>query len=206
MLIPSYFPLAGGAEIQLHGLVNKLDPAKFAPFILTRRLPSTPAEAKDERTIVIRKRAPLSPSAFFLSSLLFLIRCRKKFDVLHVHSFDSPALTGAVLKRIFPKIILVIKVPRYGDGSAFSRLENSLLGRMRLNFILKAADAVIPLNLEAMQALIRLDFPEEKIARIPNGVDTDLFKPLSPKDKSSVRSSSGLPRKIFYSGNRQPVE
>ena len=58
LLIPSYFPLVGGAELQLSGLLKGIDRDRYAPFVLTRQLPGTRAIDMDNGTPVFTEVAP----------------------------------------------------------------------------------------------------------------------------------------------------
>ncbi len=197
MLIPSYFPLVGGAEVQLSGLLKKLDHEKIDPFILTRRVRGTPPVEKNGKTTIIRKRAPFRPTSFFISSLLYLLRRRQHFDIVHVHSFDSPAFAGAIVKLRYPEKRLILRLPRFSDGSAFIRQQKSFFGRKRLNFVLKKADAVILLCDDSVEALRASGFPDEKIAHFPNGVDSETFCPASDEEKKRFREAMGITEGAF---------
>ncbi len=151
----------------------------------------------DNGTPVFRRPAPIRPATFVLSALKYLLKRREEFDVIHVFSFDSPALVGAIIKYLFPEKKYIQRIPRFGKGSAFQRLQSSRTGRARLRFILKQADAVIPLCPEATRALADLEFPQEKIAQIPNGVDIDLFSPADPGEKRILKVSFGIPEDAF---------
>ncbi len=197
MLIPSYFPLVGGSEVQLSGLLRKLDADKIRSFVLTRRLKGTPAVEEQGTAKIIRRRSPFRPAAFFLNSLAYLLRRPQQFDILHVHSFDSPALVGAIVKRCYPEKRLIILVPRFGEGSAFDKQRKSFWGRKRMAFVLKNADAVIPLCTEAQTALKELGVLQEKIAAVPNGVDIDIFRPALPEEKASIKQAMGIRKDAF---------
>jgi glycosyltransferase involved in cell wall biosynthesis len=197
MLIPSYDPLVGGAEIQLSGLLRRIDRDRFDPFVLTRRLDGTGTADVDGYTPVVRLPAPLRPGSFFLSSLRYLWKRRRDYDVIHVHSFDSPALAGAVIKHLLPAKTYIQKIPRFGSGSSFDRLTRSRLGRARLRYVLKRADAIIPLCPDATSALEAMALPAQRIVSIPNGVDTDYFFPAGPEEKRILKRSFGICEEAF---------
>jgi glycosyltransferase involved in cell wall biosynthesis len=197
MLIPSYFPLVGGAEIQLSGLLQRVDRDRFALFVLTRRIEGTNSADMDGHTPVFRLPAPLCAGTFFFSALRYLWRRRKEYDAIHVFSFDSPALTGAVIKHFFPEKKLILRIPRFGTGSAFDRLTRTPLGRARLRFVLNKADAIIPLCSDATDALKTIGVPEDKLARIPNGVDADYFDPPGDELKRMLKRSFGIAEDAF---------
>lgn len=197
MLIPSYDPLVGGAEIQLSGLLKRIDRDRFDPFVLTRRLDGTGSAEVDGYTPIVRLPAPIRPGTFFLSSLRYLWKRRREYDVIHVHSFDSPALAGAVIKHLLPAKIYIQKIPRFGSGSSFDCLTRSRLGRARLRYIMEKADAIIPLCPDATNALEAMELPTQRIVSIPNGVDTDYFVPPEPEEKHVLKRSFGILEDAF---------
>jgi glycosyltransferase involved in cell wall biosynthesis len=197
MLVPSYSPLAGGAEIQLGGLLKRIDRDRFAPFVLTRRFEGTPSADADGHTPVVRPPSPLLSGTFFLSSLRYLWQQRDEYDVIHVHSLDSPSLAAAIIKHLLPTKTYIQKIPRFGNGSSFDLLARSRLGRARLRYVLDKADAVIPLGSDETTPLEALGLPAGRIVRIPNGVDTDYFAPPEPEERCVLKRSFGIPVEAF---------
>ena len=187
MLIPSFTPLVGGSEVQLAGLLERLDRRRVDPVVVTRRLPGTPPRSVEHGAPVVRLRAPLRPGTFAPAAAAWLWRAGDAFDVVHVHSLDSPALVGAMLRRAGRVRRYVQLVPRFGPGSSFDRLERTAVGRARLRYVLGAADAIIPLCPDAEDALSRHGVSPERIAPVPNGVDTDAFAPAPPDERAGLR-------------------
>jgi len=197
MLIPSYDPPAGGAARQLGGLLQWIDRDRFAPFVLARVDHDGRCADLSGTTPVIRILAPLRPSTFFFSALSYLWKRRKEYDVIHVHSFDSPALAGALIRHLMPGKTLILRVPRCGEGSAYDRLTRTRGGRARLRFVLAKADAVIPSCPEATKALDAAGFSPDKIERIPNGVDGQYFFPANEDEKRVLKRSFGISEHAF---------
>jgi glycosyltransferase involved in cell wall biosynthesis len=76
--------------------------------------------------------------------------------------------------------------PHHGRFDAVYNVIESLLGRIA-NTIVVSAD-------EAAFARERLKLPADRVHLIPNGVDLDVFSPVSAEEKSRLREKLGLPR------------
>jgi glycosyltransferase involved in cell wall biosynthesis len=197
MLIPGYFPLVGGAEIQLSGLLQRINRDRFAPFVLTRRVEGTSPAGMDGYTPVTRLSAPLGAGSFFFPALGFLWRKRKEYEAIHVFSVDSPSVAAAVIKRLYPGKKLVLRISGFGNGSAFDRVTRTRLGRARLRFLLNKADAVTAPPPHAMSVLKKMGVPEAKIVGIPDGVDADCFDPAGEELKRVLKRSFGIAEDAF---------
>ena len=192
MLIPSFFPLVGGAERQAQGLSRQFIRKGLSVFILTRRLPGTdPLEILDG--IPINRTPALTIPVFLLSSFLFLLRNRASYDIIHVHTLNSPALVAGLVKLLLRKRVL-LKVPRGGEGSVLGCLRSTILGRARLRFLRWTVDKWIAVSGQIRSELIEAGIPTARIAGIPNGVDTDTIVPVSnDEEQTELRQQVGLP-------------
>lgn len=114
------------------------------------------------------------------SELLFkLFRIRKKYDIIHAHShlFFSTNIC-ALVKKIgsAPLVITNHGIMSASAPDWFNLLYLKTLGKWTLN----TADKIICYTEEEKEKLIRiLNTNESKIAVIPNGIDTDQFRPWS---------------------------
>jgi glycosyltransferase involved in cell wall biosynthesis len=67
------------------------------------------------------------------------------------------------------------------------------------------ADAVMTVCHQWHRELLALGTPPEKCVMVPNGIDTDLFKPASPTERRRARKHLGIPQDsicIGFSGKR----
>lgn len=195
MLIPDYYPLVDRVAIQASGLLDRIDRDRFEPFVLTRLLPGTGCVDMSGNTPVIRIPAPARPATFAFAALRYLWKHRKEYDVIHVHSFDSPALAGALIKRILPGKKLVLTVP--GSGAGVWGEGQTGTGRFWHRFILNMADAILPACREATKELQRSGLATGKITDIPNGVDTCRFSPAGSEEKRVLKRSFGIAEDTF---------
>lgn len=114
---------------------------------------------------------------FFLSSLWIFYRKRKDFDIIHIHESQDIACFGIKIARFLNKKI-IIKEPISGDLLEFKEQSLSLSRRIA------QADCFVAISDAISRDMISLGIPNEKIKKIPNGVDL-----CSDKSKYSGQSA-----------------
>ena len=191
MFIPSFSPLVGGAERQAQQLSRMLIRKGIDVFILTRQIRGTNSYESVDGVPVYRTYA--SNSIFFLfSSLRFLIKNRSKYNIIHVHTPDSPAITASIVRLILNKRI-VVKIRRTGEGAFLDRIADSIFRRLCWIFLRSVVDCWIAINREAVKQLFQLGISRNRIVETSNGIDSELFQPLSLKRKHELRSFLPFP-------------
>ena len=119
MVIPSYFPLVGGAEKQTSGVAKSLEKISCDVTILTRLLPNTKKIDIIDGISVIRLNATKNRAVFLFNLLYFLFKNRKSYDIIHVHTLNSPAIISAIIADCFDFSFIIpeldITVPEKGD-------------------------------------------------------------------------------------------
>ncbi|HOX22858.1 MAG TPA: glycosyltransferase family 4 protein [Elusimicrobiales bacterium] len=118
---------------------------------------------------------------FFVQVFLFLLRRRSEFDVIHAHHAEWDGFMAVVLARLLGKKALVKDSTINGLG----RLKNDAFG-WRMQACLRdrayfaAMTGAIARNLEACGV------PQERIFRIPNGVELPAGRALTAKPLSCL--------------------
>lgn len=105
--------------------------------------------------------------AFFLTCLLWLVKNRKKYDVIHCQQIFAPMVIGALAKALIGKPF-VVGVHSTGSWGEINQLKNSPFRFLLLKF-LQTADAIVVLNQDMRQELETLGIAANKIRFIPNG-------------------------------------
>ncbi|MBS1791068.1 MAG: glycosyltransferase, exosortase A system-associated [Acidobacteria bacterium] len=106
-------------------------------------------------------------------------------DVIHAHSPSLCGLAAAKAARAL-KLPVVYELRYYEEDAAVDRgktRHNSLRYRLGQRAELEAlhqADAVTTISQALREDLIRRGISPEKIFVVPNGVDTEMFKPMEP--------------------------
>jgi glycosyltransferase involved in cell wall biosynthesis len=143
---------------------------------------------------------PLAAVFYILSAVKLLGRLRP--DVIHAHEILSPASAAVLAKTFYDRPVLV-KILRGGILGDIYKIKNRFLGIQRFHFLSRRVDCFVVISEEIDQELSALGVPPEKRAFIPNGVDTELFTPLSDPQKQRLRAELGLPsngKLVIYLG------
>ena len=150
MIIPSSFKKTGGAERQLYILKEKLK-KKNKIYFLTNEL--------DKNKIL-----------FLLKIFIYIILNKKKIDLVHIHTINSPALIGSLAAKLIGKPVIV-KIPRNGLNSSINLYNKNNLGKLYLFSLKKTVSKFICLTKFAEKELKSFGFKKEKLIVIPNGVE-----------------------------------
>lgn len=217
MVVP-FFDRVGGYEKQAFSLSRSLVKAGAWPFILTENFRGLPGHEIRERVEINRinprplhsqtqvPAGPYDPRIFFLNRLTDI-------QLIHCHAWSPFSGEMIALGRKFG-IKTLVKVATERDIQAFHDPQGYL---QRENFIenikfssekdknqwirdiegafhkIIQSDYFISLNNNISRELMQIGIAPEKIIPITNGVDTELYKPLSdPKKREAIRARHGL--------------
>jgi glycosyltransferase involved in cell wall biosynthesis len=182
MIITSFYPAIGGTQMQAFRLARALVKQGYQVSVLS--------EARQELArfeviagISLYREVYAAPIPFWggilyiLSTILFLLRYRRHYDIIHCHQIYLSILPCFLASRLLSKKLMV-KIACSGDYSDLSRLA-SLRGGQVLTWTARQVDTVVAINEEAACELEAAGFAESQIVRIPNGVDLAAFHPAT---------------------------
>ena len=178
MVIPSFSPIVGGAEKQLEFLANSLISINHEITVVTRSFPGTLKREIIFGTFVVRLARGKFRIFFLLNLLCYIFLNSKKYDVIHVHTLNSPAIISAFAGKI-ANIPVIVKVTRSGKESQISRYYETRMGRLLFSALSAFVTSYIAITDDVKNELITLGVKEKSIVKIPNGVaiqDTKLIK------------------------------
>lgn len=143
--------------------------------------------------VVWMRSLPADPSRFqllrywaHLVHTLFRLRCH--YDVLHVHAVSFVHAAAIPAARFLGKPVLV----RSSLEGEVPEPHGSRSDWIHYQFLrLASGFAVISRHLE--REYLSGGISSNRIWRVPNGVDTDDFRPVSPRQKKELRTRLGLP-------------
>ena len=150
MIIPSSLKKTGGAERQL--------------FILRKKL------KKKNEIYFLSNYLNKNKILFLLKIFIYILFRKKKIDLVHIHTINSPALIGSLAAKLIGKPSIV-KIPRNGLNSSISLYNKNKLGKLYLFFLKKTVSKFICLTKFAESELRSFGFKKEKLIIIPNGVE-----------------------------------
>ncbi|MCX5798132.1 MAG: glycosyltransferase family 4 protein, partial [Proteobacteria bacterium] len=181
LMVVSYFhPYLGGAEQQALMISEHLIKRGFSVSVLTRSFKGLPSFEMVRGVPVYRSIRTLPRGKWFgityiLSVLWFFFRKRHTFDIIHCHILGFHSAASLLFKWVFKKRTISL-VAATGPISDFMLLKNILFGRLLLK-IITCSDRLIILCTQSREEALKEGFSISQIVQIPNGVDTDYFKP-----------------------------
>lgn len=196
MLIRYFPPDYSGSGMQAARLARALSGRGVLVHVLTTRARRATADAVDTGggTVVHRLRSPRSARALDLWLGLratWWLAVHRDWDLLHIHSFGYFAVFPTWIARWRHRPVIVKTTLLGGDDpqtKATGRLGGAVLAAYR------SCRAVVALSETLAEALSRDGHFEGRIRTIPNGVDTDRFRPAGAPERESERDRIGLPR------------
>ena len=193
MVIQSFLPVLGGAQRQVDLLAPLLAQRGVELTAITRRPPGTSRreyrEGLEVRRMLGPDRGAAGSIAYTAGGAVELARLSP--DVVHVHDLLSPS-TIALLSRPLVRAPVIAKVLSTGPGGDLDRLLTKPLGRTRLRAMARSFSAFLCLSEDIAAELAARGVSRDRLHRIPNGVDTDRFRPAEGDEREAERARLGL--------------
>jgi glycosyltransferase involved in cell wall biosynthesis len=220
-----YPPQVGGAEFMAFYLSRGLADAGFSVDVITRQPEEAAASDETLGRVRVRRipprgqlkgkgwRAVWGIALYLLRLARILIAERSRFDVVLVSGMKIIPLVAVPLCALMGKRCIVrvessfeIREPvsaasLSGVGGIFHRATAMVLGWTQ-RIMLRLSYRVVVISDEILD-LLRQGKGELSLVRIPNAVDLERFKPVSPPVRHELRARLGLPRDrtlILYAG------
>lgn len=179
MVIQNYVPALGGAERQVASLAPGLRARGIRPVVVTRALEGRPMRDEIEGVPVVRipDHGPKP-----IASLRFVMGARRELRALDpdvIHAFDTltPSVIALAHRRRHGTPVLV-KLLRSGDIGDLAVLKRKRFGERRIRSLITGVDRFVAISTDIADEVRRLGVSDERIACIPNGVDTERFHPV----------------------------
>ncbi len=140
----------------------------------------------------IKKSDYLKTIIFGLLVFKWLVLNRKNYQIIHCLSSFSHAVfviaAGKLAGRpVMLKVTQTEMKPFYSKGSG-----NLFLRRLRQKFM-RFADLFIATSEDIVEDLTTHGIDYSRIKKIPNGVDSSVFKPLGDQEKENLRTKLNIP-------------
>jgi glycosyltransferase involved in cell wall biosynthesis len=195
MVIQSFAPVVGGAQRQLESLAPLLEARGVESICVTRLQGPSPVRERRPGIEVRRVRVPASIAGASLVYTAGGLASVARFhpDVIHTYDLQSPSTIGLLASTMLrkPVVAKVLSTGRYGDVRSLLRRP---LGRRRLRAIARRFSGFISLSPEVDAELAEHGVATERIWRIPNGVNTERYRPPERGERERIRADLGLPR------------
>lgn len=182
----------GGMQVQAGRVSVRLLEMGVPVSLLTRaQNPGDPPAYWTER--VTRHDLPDRGQLSFARGVYhFLTQRAAEYDVVHLHGF-GPETFAAMAARGRTRRPLIVKPSTAGPGTklnAYARWFRALPAPARQ--VWQQVDAWASISGETRADLERMGVPPERIADIPNGVDTRRHHPLEATERAALRAELGI--------------
>lgn len=208
MVMQSFAPVLGGAQRQVEQLGPLLERHGVEATVVTRRWTHSPVRERRPGLRVVRVPASGDGAAGSLAytggGSAAVVAMRP--DVVHAHDLLSPS-TIALAANAALGVPVVAKILSTGPFGDVTRLLTKPFGRHRLRLIAERFAGFVCLSAEVERELREHGVPEERLLRIPNGVDTTRFRPALDGECRDLRASFGVPADeplTVYCGRLRP--
>lgn len=186
----------GGAQSAVLDLVRCFDRARWGIEVAVMHGRGVFAEALEREGIAVHSLSAGKWPPAYLRNFLRLARARD-YDILHFHLNGANWLAKTLAAAAGLRAARVAHDHTSGDirfrgwGSV---LPDALAHRF--------SDLVIAVSEDVRQFLLRYEaLPPDRVVTIPNGVDTDFFRPFSAEEKRAARKRFGWPEGAWIAGS-----
>lgn len=218
LLTGSFYPVVGGGETHARLLCAELRRRGTEVFVLTRRRVRTTPAFEVVDGIPVHRVPPSGVPRFgkyLMTGPAFvrLIRMRREYDLIYVCGLRILGIVGALAALALGKRCVLRSESRGELSGAF--IWQTVDGRTKpvlkalfsipialRNVFLRKADAFLSISGVIRGEYEACGIPGDRIASIPNGIDTDRFRPAAEVDRAALRRRLSLPdgRLFVYTG------
>jgi len=194
LMLSRFFPPEySGAALQAISLAKELRERGHHVEFVTQRWPGLSQKAVVDDFPVTRLEAGRGERhrefRFWWNLLSLLIRRRDDFDFLHSHgAYYTDAIVGLFGPLFGMKTLAKASL---ANNDLYS-IGNSLYGRLH-GLMIRRIDACIAISRDLQTEFLGAGVAREKTLFMPNGVDTERFRPASPEEKRALRMKIDLP-------------
>lgn len=209
LLTETFHPVTGGGENQARSLARELERAGCEVTVLTRRTDAGLKRHELLDRVQIDRLPPTGPGqlrkwGLVVSAFIALWRRRQSCDLILVCGFRVLGLPAVIAGRLLRKPC-VLKADTLGElsGEVFGAgLDRLGMGRwkpvMRGVFslrgrLLRRATAFVAISAPVANELVACGIEPGRIHRIPNLVDTAVFRPAGAAEKRALRTKLDMP-------------
>ena len=210
VLLENYYPSIGGVETQTRSIIKSLLSKKIRFIVITRRYSRSISKVEQVDGVTIFRIPPLGINSTFkkwkmiFPAFIYLMKLRNEYDIIFVPGFNALGIPASLAAKIFGKKCVFL-APNPGELSEersllalkktslfLSILFIKLVLPLKKRFLLRA-DRFIAITKELEEDFLSNKVESEKIVRIPNGVDVNIYHPVSLEDKLKIRQKLSIP-------------
>jgi glycosyltransferase involved in cell wall biosynthesis len=206
----AYYPEIGASGLQCRTVARALSGRVRFGVLTTavdRSLPDTErVDDVDVYRIGVDVRSRRSKASATARILRRMLAIGGAYDLIHLHGFSQKNLPVMLAARLMRKRTLMTLHTAGHDEPEPVRARGRLAYRA-----FAAVDLVLPVSPQLRQRCLDAGLPPDRVRLVPNGIDTDRFRPLGAEARATVRRRLGwtddLPVILFvgfFSPDKRP--
>ncbi|MEO7132702.1 MAG: glycosyltransferase family 4 protein [Vicinamibacterales bacterium] len=211
MVTGAYWPELSGGGLQCRTMIAAMR-ERFCFRVFTtctdRALPSEDTvDGIPVKRVLVDVARPSSKLRAAIQTVSFFLRHQRSFDVLHLHGFSQKSVLLVLLARLFrKKVVITIHTAEQDEPDGVRRL-----GEFAYRCY-ASADQFIAISPRLAENYRRAGLPIDRLAMVPNAVDTGRFTPAGAEERQQLRaaldaSAADLPWLLFvgfFSADKAP--
>ncbi|MDQ3816842.1 MAG: glycosyltransferase family 4 protein [Acidobacteriota bacterium] len=196
MLITNIDSPTGGIQNQSRRLLRGLKERGVSTYVCTRNYFNLSREevrdgALIHRSPVVGWSVPaLNSIIYLIDSLIWLVRNRRHYNVIHCWQAFGSAMVGLLAKKLLGKPVL-IRLTLSGETGEVSHVKRMPLARLRLR-LLRGTDRWVALTTEMKSEIQSLEVEPERIQVIHNSAILPEEAAFQPRVRERHRRSLGV--------------
>jgi len=206
LLVTDIDSLTGGIQKQSHHLLLELNRRGVGTYVCARNYCGKPRQEIQKgvfihRSPVISRSLPALNSILYLvDALAWLIRNRKRYQVIHCQQMFGAAMVGLLAKKLLHKPV-VVRVTTSGELGEVRHLPQMPLAGWRLRQ-LRGVDGWVALTAAMKGEIHTLGVPSERVSIISNAAEIPVDASFDPVARERYRASLGLSYRplVVFSG------
>jgi glycosyltransferase involved in cell wall biosynthesis len=206
----AYFPEISAAAVQCRTVARRLIDRAEVSILTTSVTPGLPAFDRVDGVAVHRVhvdvRSAASKAMATVNLASSMLRHRAAYDMIHVHGFSQKNLPVAALGRVLGKpVVLTLHTAGQDEPDVVKHRGAAAY------WAFTSPKLVMAVSSQLEQRWRSAGLPGERVRVVPNGIDTERFRPATADERTALRTALGWPvdRKIvlfvgFFSRDKRP--
>lgn len=186
----AYYPEISAAGLQCRAVARALNGRIRFGVLATavdRTLPAAEkVEGIDVYRIGVDVQSRLSKAAATARVLGRMVGLGRAYDVVHLHGFSQKNVPVMLAARVARKPTILSLHTSGQDEPEAVRQQGAVAHRLFMS-----ADLMLPVSAELGRKCLDAGVPPERVRVVPNGIDTERFRPLPPDERRRLRHALG---------------
>lgn len=199
MIASVFYPSVGGAQTHTLRLSQKLRARGVDVAVITRHYRGL-ARYEDVGGVTVYRVGQgdsnkiVAALSYIGGALRVLAAQRRRYAIIHCHQMISPMTIG-LLGRALLRRRLVVNPHRSGPIGDIGvlTLRRPITGKLRIGAARALTDGFVCISRDIHAELGSVGMPDRRLWDIPNGVDTEHFRPADAQEQRELRATLGLP-------------